>query len=92
MAATVKNRNRMDVLCVKAKPIAVPKKGAEQGVLKRTMRMPLKKAPAKPSLRVAASMRVSVFPGRKISKAPNRFMANAESKTTIKAMNPGFWN
>ena len=72
--------------------MAVPRKGAEQGVLKRTSSAPVKKAPASPALCPAASILVVAFHGSQISKMPKKLMANAVKITTMKAMKPALWN
>ena len=92
MPAAVKNRNSTGVDVVKAKPMAVPRNGAEHGVLKRTRSAPVKNAPAKPCFRLVKSMRVVALPGIHISKTPKKLMAKAVRITTMKAMNPALWN
>ena len=72
--------------------MAVPRKGAEQGVLKSTRSAPVKKAPASPALCPAASILVVAFHGSQISKTPKKLMANAVRITTMKAMKPALWN
>jgi hypothetical protein len=50
----------MEFGALKANPIALPRNGAEQGVLSKTKRAPVKKAPDKPSHLVAPSILVKV--------------------------------
>ena len=76
----------------KMNPMAVPRKGAEHGVLKRTSSAPVKKAPAKPALWPASSIFVVAPHGSHTSNTPKKLMANAVRITTMKAMNPALWN
>ena len=72
--------------------MAVPRNGAEQGVLSSTRSAPVKNAPAKPCLRPALSILVVALPGSQTSKTPKKLMANAVRITTMNAMNPALWN
>ena len=88
----MKNKNSTGVDAVNAKPIAVPRNGAEHGVLKSTRSAPVKNAPQKPCLRPALSILVVALPGSQISKTPKKLMAKALRITTMNAMNPALWN
>ena len=69
------------LLRANAKPIAAPRKGAEQDVAKTVASKPLKNAPAAPCFEARVVAAVRAPDPRVISKTPNRF--NAMSVTNV---------
>ena len=78
-------------VCARAKPIAVPRKGAEQGVAIRVANRPEKKWPAIPSRAAVPSSRASAR-GSGISNSPHRLRQKSTTTTARKATKPGCWN
>ena len=70
-----------------AKPIAVPRKGAEQGVASTTASRPSKKLRRKPTARVPRSDRPAAETSN--SKAPIRFMAKVTRTEATTATKTG---
>ena len=73
----------------KAKPSAVPKKGAVQGVAKTVAKTPLKKDEDKLSPSPAAE-KLPLVPGNTTVKTPNKLKPSAKTNAAIKATNPGY--
>ena len=75
---------------VKANPRAVPRKGAVQGVARRTAKAPLRKAPQRPPF--PDSRAAALVPGGLMTKTSKREREKRNRMTTRVRMNTGFWN
>src|SRR6266404_588479 len=78
--------------CVKAKPSAVPKKGAVHGVASTVAKTPWKNEPASPSPPLQESNPRVVLCGNEISKTPNKLSANTRTMTLKKRTKYAFVN
>ena len=80
----------------KAKPTAVPTKGAEHGVASSVAKTPVPKCLRKlfPSSSLILSLFKKLFNqiGKRISKRPNTFRENRLTIITKPMMNQGCWN
>ena len=80
-------------LPARAKPTAVPRNGAEQGVASRVAKAPVTKCPARLSsgaVRLEAAL--ATKRGSGTSKSPTRWQAKIVTRTAIAAMKAGSWN
>lgn len=79
-----------EVLVVKAKVSAVPRKGAEQGVDRMVVRIPEKKSPLRlSSIGLPPSF---VPPGVTNSKSPKRFKLRTKRISIMNKINVGDWS
>ena len=74
---------RTGLLSAKAKPIAAPRKGAEQEVARTVANRPLKNAPALPCFDAKPVAVVRTPDPGVISKTPNRFSAMSVTSVVI---------
>src|SRR5205085_8989878 len=78
----------------KAKPRAVPRNGAVQGVASTVAKTPWKNEPASPPPAVQPSKPRFALWGNEISKTPNKFSAKTSTTALMKTTKYGFvnWN